>query len=338
MEQRLFIIACIMYIFSLISKWLFKKNKLEKPLCFGMWNGVFWLLFLGCLYALFNFIMMSSSAGGPESAITNKDKLFSILIIAFSIGNFIYAKQKTERRESIKKFAFEWANTLYFAGFVASFVMFFFVQAFKIPSASMYNTLQIGDHLFVNKAAYGFRIPLTNIRFGQFKQVTPGDIIIFSFPAASKDQINCGGFQYGRDYVKRVVASPGDTVQVKNGDLYINGQKEPLHGYEVFRVTDRTDPVVVVTDEPENGMNDLPHVSPEVYQTLWESRKLEHELGISLRDNFGPVIVPDGQYFAMGDNRDDSCDSRFWGPVPFENIKGTAWFIHWPLNRIRLIK
>ena len=65
---------------------------------------------------------------------------------------------------------------------------------------------------------------------------------------------------------------------------------------------------------------------------------LEHELGLTLRDNFGPVVVPEGSYFAMGDNRDNSCDSRFWGPVPRENIKGTAWFIHWPLNRIRLIK
>jgi len=96
--------------------------------------------------------------------------------------------------------------------------------------------------------------------------------------------------------------------------------------------------VVEVTDSPETTKDTLPHISPAVYQTLWESRKLEHELGISLRDQFGPVIVPQGAYFAMGDNRDDSCDSRFWGPVPFENIKGTAWFIHWPLSRIRLIK
>ena len=327
-----------MYAFSLLSKWLFKKGKLEKSAVFGAWNGIFWLLFLGSLYSLFKFIMLSGNAGGPESGLTEKNNFIWIAIILFSVGNSIYAAQKQDRRESIKKFAFEWANTLYFAGFVASIVMFFFIQAFKIPSASMYNTLQIGDHLFVNKAVYGFRVPLTDIRFGQFKQVEPGDIIIFSFPAVTKEQVNCGGFQYGRDYVKRVVALPGDTVEVKNGELYINGKKEPLHGYEVFRVQDRISPIVRVTDEPENKKDALVHISPAVYQTLWESRKLEHELGLSLRDNFGPVVVPDGQYFAMGDNRDDSCDSRFWGPVPFKNIKGTAWFIHWPISRIRLIK
>ena len=195
MEQRLFLIACVMYVFSLISKWLFKRKKLENQVLFGAWNGIFWLLFLGCLYILFNFITASGAAAALQDSQTKKELFAWGMIVAISVGNFIYAKRKAARRESIKKFAMDWANTLYFAGFVASFVMFFFVQAFKIPSASMYNTLQIGDHLFVNKAVYGFRIPLTDIRFGQFKQVEKGDIIIFSFPAATKDKINCGGFQ-----------------------------------------------------------------------------------------------------------------------------------------------
>ena len=337
MEERLFIIACAMYVFSFISKELFKKGKLENQTIFGIWNGLFWLFFLGSLYFLFQFIVFSGSENNLQQSFAQKNVLIWVGIVVFAFLNFIYGKLRISRREPIKKFAFEWANTLYFAGFVASFVMFFFIQAFKIPSASMYNTLQIGDHLFVNKAAYGFRLPLTDIHFGQFRQVKKGDIIVFSFPAATRDQVNCGGFQYGRDYVKRVVGLPGDTVEVKQGDLYINGDKEPLHGYEVFRVTERFGPVVRITNEPSTEKGFF-YVAPMVYQTLWESGKLEYEFGISLRDNFGPVTVPEGKYFAMGDNRDDSCDSRFWGPVPFENIKGTAWFIHWPLNRIRLIK
>ncbi len=338
MEQRLFLAACVMYIFSLVSKQLFKKNKLDTPISFGIWHAGFLLFFLACIYAIFSFIINNGAAINLDSGLSKKDIAAWLLIAAISVGGFFYAKQKRERRTAIIKFDLDWANTIYFAGFVASIIMFFFVQAFKIPSASMYNTLQIGDHLFVNKAAYGFRIPLTNIRFGQFKQVKPGDIIIFSFPAITKDQINCGGYQYGRDYVKRVVALPGDKVEVKDGQLYINDQAEPLHGYEVFRVTERLAPVVTVGKPKGETIQEIPEVSPAVYQALWESRKLEHELGLSLRDNFGPVIVPPHTYFAMGDNRDDSCDSRFWGPVPFKNIKGTAWFIHWPLSRIRLIK
>lgn len=337
MEQRLFIAACVMYTFSWISKRLFRKNKLDAGNGFGLWNSLFLLLIFGCAYYVISFILLNS--GSPvetETGFSLRKMLIWLAIAGISVHGFFYARVKNpERRDKIIKVNLDWANTVYFAGFVASIIMFFFVQAFKIPSASMYNTLQIGDHLFVNKAVYGFRIPLTTIHFGQFRPIQKGDIIVFSFPAEKKTQVNCGGYQYGRDYVKRVVAMPGDKVEIKQGELYINDQKEPLQGYEVFRVQERLAPVVTVGEETDGHLITIPQA---VYQTLWEGRKLEHELGISLRDNFGPVTVPQGSYFAMGDNRDDSCDSRFWGPVPRQNIKGTAWFIHWPLKRIGLVK
>ena len=338
MEQKLFIAACVMYLFSIVSKWLLKKNKLNNLLDFSLWNAGFVLFFIGCIYAIFSFILTNGEAN-LSSGISKKEVLAALIILGLSAWGFVYSYKNPNLRSQIIHTDLDWANTVYFAGFVASIIMFFFVQAFKIPSASMYNTLKIGDHLFVNKAVYGFRIPLTDVRFFQTRPVAKGDIIVFSFPATTKTQINCGGYQYGRDYVKRVVALPGDKVEIKQGQLYINDQEEPLRGYEIFRVKERTKPIIKVANSTENVAQDgLPIVSPTVYQTLWEGHKLEHELGMSLRDNFGPVVVPANSYFAMGDNRDDSCDSRFWGPVPFKNIKGVAWFIHWPLTRIRLIK
>lgn len=324
MEQRLFIMACIMYAFSWLSKRNFCKKWRKTPVCFGAWHALFVFVILGCMYSLFHFIAASSAPALTQDSFL-KSAFPWLIIAALAIYGFFSAKKKTdEKKETLVKKDLDWANTVYFAGFVASIVMFFFIQAFKIPSASMRNTLLEGDHLFVNKAAYGFRIPLTQIRFGQFKPIQPGDIIVFSFPAESPTQVNCGGLQYGRDYVKRVIAMPGDKVEIKNATLYINDKEQPLQGYEIFEPVTRYQ----AEEVPE----------PEVYQFLWEKRVLEHELGLTLRDNFGPVVVPEGSYFAMGDNRDNSCDSRFWGPVPRENIKGTAWFIHWPLNRIRLIK
>ena len=186
-------------------------------------------------------------------------------------------------------------------------------------------TLVEGDHLFVNKATYGFRVPFTNIRFGQFNDIKRGDIIIFQFPAKDRNQINCGDqSQYGRDFVKRVIGLPGETVEIKNGRPWINGQELPAQEYEVYEDLSRV-------PEVEND-------DPELYQEIWQDHLLDNYLGLELRDSFGPIVVPEGTYFVMGDNRDNSCDSRFWGPVPRENIKGKAWFIYWPLKKISLIK
>lgn len=336
MEARLFLAACIMYVFSIASKWLLRKKYLEKQMLFGLWHGGFLLFILGCAYMLLGFVYQSGAAL-PEKGFGIKQLFVWVLIGLVALSGFFVARKKQgEKRTPIIKTDLDWANTVYFAGFVASIVMFFFVQAFKIPSASMRNTLLEGDHLFVNKASYGFRVPFTQKRFLEFRPIKKGDIIVFSFPADTPTQVNCGGFQYGRDYVKRVVAGPGDMVEIKYGQLYVNGEEEPLQGYELFDPVERLDPVVTVASSSPVIGTDL--IDPQVYQSLWEKHRLEHEFGLTLRDQFGPVIVPPDNYFAMGDNRDNSCDSRFWGPVPRKNIKGTAWFIHWPFNRIGLVK
>jgi len=320
MESRLFVIGVIMLAWAGVAKYLKHKNLLKNKIVFTVLHTAFAAITAALALWLFDFV----STGGDMSALnpTIGKTIFKwVIVLGLSVWAAIAAwRAKESKILKIFDKDYEWADTIYFSALLAAFVMFFFIQAFKIPSASMENTLLVGDHLFVNKFTYGFRIPLTQVRFLEFNKIARGDIIVFLFPAKDKDQINCGGPQYGRDYVKRVIALPGETVQVKDGMLYVNGEKVPDHGYEVYSADQR------YTFESKEKQAD--------YQKEWEDRDLEHFYGILVRDQFGPVTVPPNTYFAMGDNRDQSCDSRFWGPVPRENIKGKVWFIHWPLSRI----
>ena len=312
MEARLFLAACIMYAFTLATRWLQRKNKLTLSSVFNKWHAIFLFLILTCALYVALFVM---NGGLGEPYPLKKFIIGEMIVLGISVYGYIIAgKANSAKQEKIIKSNLDWSNTVYFAGFVASIVMFFFIQAFKIPSASMRYTLVEGDHLFVNKATYGFRVPFTNIRFGQFNDIKRGDIIIFQFPAKDRNQINCGDqSQYGRDFVKRVIGLPGETVEIKNAQEY-----------EVYEDLSRV-------PEVEND-------NPALYQEIWQDHLLDNYLGLELRDSFGPIVVPEGTYFVMGDNRDNSCDSRFWGPVPRENIKGKAWFIYWPLKKISLIK
>lgn len=322
MEQRLFIAACVMYAFTWLTRWLKRKEKINSRRAFAWWHTVFTVIILSCVWWVFAFIM---GEGGLAPIPVWKKCAASIITLGLAVYGYKRALQAdTPRQQKIMKEDLDWANTVYFAGFVASLVMFFLVQAFKIPSASMENTLLIGDHLFVNKAVYGFRVPFTKKHFLPFKQVEREDIVIFTFPATHKEQINCGGLQYGKDFVKRVIGMPGDKVEVRQGRVWLNDEELPQQPYERYEELERV---------PKEGEYDMVE-----YQALWKTHRLDNELGAELRDNFGPVVVPENSYFVMGDNRDNSCDSRFWGPVPRENIKGKAWFIHWPVSRWRIIK
>lgn len=322
MEQRLFIAACVMYAFTWLTRWLKRKEKINSRRAFAWWHTVFTVIILSCVWWVFAFIM---GEGGLAPIPVWKKCAAGIITLGLAVYGYKRALQAdTPRQQKIMKEDLDWANTVYFAGFVASLVMFFWVQAFKIPSASMENTLLIGDHLFVNKAVYGFRVPFTKKHFLPFKQVEREDIVIFTFPATHKEQINCGGLQYGKDFVKRVIGMPGDKVEVRQGRVWLNDEELPQQPYERYEELERV---------PKEGEYDMVE-----YQALWKTHRLDNELGAELRDNFGPVVVPENSYFVMGDNRDNSCDSRFWGPVPRENIKGKAWFIHWPVSRWRIIK
>jgi signal peptidase I len=175
----------------------------------------------------------------------------------------------------------EYAESIIIAVILALFIRSFVVQAFKIPSGSMEDTLQVGDHLLVNKFIFGTTIPFTDKEFFALRDPRQGDVIVFEYPEDPS-----------KDFIKRIVGVPGDVVQGINKNVYVNGKlyKNP---HEVHKEAD-----LVPKDQ-------------------------------NPRDTFGPLKVPADSYFVMGDNRDRSYDSRFWGFVKRDKIKGLAFVKYW---------
>ena len=172
----------------------------------------------------------------------------------------------------------EYAEALIVALILAFFIRSFVVQAFKIPSGSMLQTLQIGDHLLVTKFAYGVKIPFTNIMVMEREGPKHGDVIVFDFPEDPS-----------KDFIKRVIGLPGDVIEIRDKQVFRNG---------------------------------VQLVEPYV-------QHVDSAAAVPRRDNFGPVMVPENKYFVMGDNRDESYDSRFWGFVERNTIAGKALILYW---------
>ena len=179
----------------------------------------------------------------------------------------------------------EYAESIIIAVILALIIRTFIVQAFKIPSGSMEDTLAIGDHILVSKFIYGTKIPFTSTRLLKIRDPRRGDVIVFEYPEDPS-----------KDFIKRVIGTPGDEVQVINKKVFVNGKP-----YE------------------------NPH---EVHKENEIIPKEQNQ-----RDNFGPVKVPENSYFVMGDNRDRSYDSRFWGFVTNDKIKGLAFIKYWSWDK-----
>jgi len=194
-----------------------------------------------------------------------------------SDASLVEKPKKSALRENVEAIAV--------AIILALFIRTFIVQAFKIPSGSMKETLQIGDHILVNKFIYGVKLPFTQATLVAIKNPKREDIVVFKFPEDPD-----------KDFIKRVIGVEGDEVEIRDKQLYIN--KQPFKGdYAVY-----SDPRII----------------PK---------------GMQPRDNFGPVTVPENSLFVMGDNRDHSYDSRFWGFVGLDAVKGKAFIIYWSWNK-----
>jgi signal peptidase I len=190
---------------------------------------------------------------------------------------------------------------------LAVFITTFVIQAFKIPTGSMENTLLIGDHLLVNKVAFAYHSGLL-ARFLPYRDVHRDDIVVFKFPGSSEEQS-----EPGEHFVKRVIGLPGDRVRIFHRQVYVNGQ--PLSEPYVYHAW----------PEMLRAGDDFPPSDSEYVHgatTLWSA-----EMPSYLKD--GEMVVPAGKYFVMGDNREQSWDSRFWGFVPRELISGRPLLIYW---------
>ena len=194
----------------------------------------------------------------------------------------------------------EWLESLIVIGLIAIVIRSFIVAPFKIPSSSMVPTLEVGDYLFVTRYDYGFRIPMTDIQWNA-KQAHRGDIVVFDYPG-----------ERSIDYIKRIVGLPGDHIVYQDNSLFVNGKKMPLHK-KGERAYFRGDGSMDVSGLYDEGLFDVTH---EVLRKAY-----------SIKD--GAWTVPKGQYMVLGDNRNNSRDSRFWGFVPQSYLVGKARLVWW---------
>ncbi|MBN1150836.1 signal peptidase I [candidate division WOR-3 bacterium] len=213
----------------------------------------------------------------------------------------------------------EWIESIAVAVYFVMIVRLVLIQSFRIPTPSMVNTLLVGDFLFVERVSLGPRIAyhrageeLWNLHLFKISEPQRGDIIAFRYPID------------GRDFVKRCIGLPGDTVMIRNKKVYING-KLLQEDYTVY-TDDRIFPSLFQT---RLGAS----LAQEEYQKLWEERKFhENSIFPYIRDNFGPVVVPEGNYLMLGDNRDNSDDSRAWGPVPEKELRGKPLILYFSFD------
>ncbi len=219
----------------------------------------------------------------------------------------------------------EYVESIGLAILFALFLRGFVLEAFKIPTGSMIPTLLVGDHLFVNKFNYGIRVPFTQRFLVRFNEPKRGEVVVFTFPRESaraylseqpvgrRECIDRETLQIEKDFIKRIVGLPGDTVELRDNMLVVNSQ--PVK---------RT-----FLEQKTTGIYMFPRTIKEL--EVLEDQQYTVEYSGSDK-NFGPVKIKPGHVFVMGDNRDNSSDSRCWGQVPIDHIKGRAVIIWWSVG------
>ncbi len=220
------------------------------------------------------------------------ENLNSILWILFGVFTLVQIVIRwlipSFRKNPAYANAVETIDSFWIAMAVALSLKAVLIQPFTIPSGSMEDTLLVGDYILVNKFEYGYSFLNKTARFLEFEKPKRKDIVVFVFPEDPS-----------KDFIKRCMGTPGDVLELRNAELFINGEKQ----VEPYVKHIMTPMMAVAQDGPD-----------------------------SVKVNFGPVTIQPGHYFMMGDNRDNSYDSRYWGQLDEKMIKGKAWFVYWHSN------
>jgi signal peptidase I len=264
------------------------------------------------------------------------------------------SKAKKEPKTTSEK-VWSWVKTIFFAILVVMVINGLALASFVVPTGSMENTVMTGDFLFVNKFKYGpttpqvipfINVPLPFYKFPAPSEPKKGDVIVFIFPGY-RDEVKSSEFQY---YLKRCIATAGDTLQVKKNIVYVNGVRQPFPEHSIVDTSDFYDPSDPFrTFPPGKGWTrnnygpiiipkkgDRINITPDNYQEwaifiMREGHKIENT-GTTIYIDDKPTynyVVENNYCFAMGDNRDHSLDSRYWGFVPYKNVVGTPMIVYW---------
>lgn len=233
------------------------------------------------------------------------------------VNTLVHAKR---RRTGVLTFLWEWFRSVMIALALFLVVRSFFIEAFKIPTGSMEGTLMVGDFLLVNKMVYGAELPFTGVKLPALRTPQRGDVIVFQWPVDRT-----------KNFVKRIVGMPGDTLEMRQGQLVRNGQRQ-----QESYVT-HTAPGSDVSDEEfkwqlayllsaDRPVRDVPRTPIPI--SALEARTGYHPS----RNNWGPLVVPESNYFVLGDNRDNSLDSRYWGFVADSLVRGQPLVVYYSYN------
>ncbi len=259
------------------------------------------------LIAFFGFLVWVISAFGIEAALALATIVSGVLWLLYRLfkGGDRDTAEDPELVEYARSFFPIFLAVLLLRGFV--------VEPFRIPSGSMMPTLLVGDFILVNKFSYGLRLPVTKTKLVELDEPARGDVVVFRWPVNPK-----------LDYIKRVVGVPGDTVRYRNKTLFVNGQPIPMQPVGQYEPVGSGMRALGSLEFKENLLN-VEHsvlVNPMVPDFAASCGFL----------GYREITVPEGQYFMMGDNRDDSNDGRCWGLVPEENLVGKAFLIWMSLD------
>ncbi|MBY4802991.1 MULTISPECIES: signal peptidase I [Burkholderia] len=273
------------------------------------------VILTGVAWVLDKLVFLPRRRKAADSAIEEFDRQQSRIDKRFADENAVQTRSKLRDEKLRQPWWLEYTAS-FFPVILAVFVVrSFVVEPFKIPSGSMVPTLLVGDFILVNKFEYGLRLPVTNTKITQGSPLSRGDVVVFRYP---KDE--------SVDYIKRVIGLPGDTVAYQDKQLTINGQPVPETPLPDFFDDERQNYAKQFEETIGNKKNAIlnnPAVPPFVmgaYDYPFRDNCTYNSRGVICK-------VPPGHYFMMGDNRDNSADSRYWGFVPDQNIVGRAFFI-----------